>query len=466
MGSRLHAYAALILMAPVAAGTALAADANQPDTNAAICAPNRQVDKEKLAAALIAAYPVSTAYLSIGKNAAPLTSHRALAQWLLDKRAAEKAGGAAVCSGDSCNVDRLASELNNLLDGKNSQFKASANARPDRFFSSSNTDTLTCAAPDTALKLSPPSATGAVAGVAAATGTAAVTSAAPGGNPAAAGAPAPKPEPTLLDHVRVRGNPDQLSIDRSNAAGYASVERARVSLANDDVAQSRTNDVVVYTGYSFDKRPFGEPGSTYEAVPYIGFKQNRVTTYPDGVPSVATTRTTAVGMLSAFHFAHPGTDDTEDLTARPDYLINNTDGSRLLTANFTYTPVRKGKLNDFIRWSNGLAFKPILVGQSRNGIYINRGDPTVEQDHLDFIRLGAQAGFTLASTNPALPFDFTTTFTGLKALKGAQSIHYWKAVLTYNLNQNIGLSLDYSNGTLPDTADREKKWSLGLTSKF
>ncbi|WP_343722907.1 hypothetical protein [Herbaspirillum seropedicae] len=264
----------------------------------------------------------------------------------------------------------------------------------------------------------------------------------------------------------MRGNPDQLSIDHRDKAGYASVERARVTLANDEVAQSRTNDVVVYAGYSLDKRPIGEAGSTYEAVPYVGFKQNRVTSYAGATNEVTTSRTSQVGLLSAFHFTHPDSANTEDLTARPDYLVNNTDGSRLLTVNFTLTPVRPGVLNDFLRWGNGLAFKPILVGQSRNGIYINRGDPDVYDQHRDFIRLGAQAGFTLSSTNPALPFDFTTTFTGLKALQGNRSIHYWKSVLTYNLNQNVGLSLDYSNGLLPDSGDQERKWGLAVSSKF
>jgi hypothetical protein len=104
----------------------------------------------------------------------------------------------------------------------------------------------------------------------------------------------------------------------------------------------------------------------------VGFKQNRVTTYDTGNPEITTTRTSQIGMLSAFHFAHADTANTEDLTARPDYLVNNTDGSRLLTVNFTLTPVRPGVLNDFLRWNNGLAFKPILIGQSRNGNRILR----------------------------------------------------------------------------------------------
>jgi hypothetical protein len=39
-------------------------------------------------------------------------------------------------------------------------------------------------------------------------------------------------------------------------------------------------------------------------------------------------------------------------------------------------------------------------------------------------------------------------------------------VLTYNFNQNVGLSLDYSNGLLPDSGDAERKWGLGVSSKF
>jgi hypothetical protein len=459
--------------------TAMAADnADLPS----ICSPRWQVEKEKLAGVLLKTYPVSTNYLSVGKNATPLTSQRALVHWLLQKQKAEK--GAACTDSDSCNVGRMNDAVQKLLDNQDPGFKAGGKKVPaaDFFGSTGNASqaTLQCNAADAKPSLepipaavAPAAAAGSGTAAAGASASGAVAAAGSGSNggtatsaPNNGAAPAPAQEKGWMDRLRVRGNPDQLSISPDNKAAFASVDRAKLSLANDDVAQSRTNDIVAYAGYALDKSTFNEAGSTYEAVPYIGFKQNRVTVYDGTNASVTTTRTTAVGVLSSFHFVHPGTTDTEDLTARPDYLINNTDGSRLLSANFTYTPIRVARLNDFIRLSDGISFKPILIGQSRNGIYTNRGDATVSADHEDFIRLGAQAGFTLASTNPRLPFDFTTTFTGLKALKGAQSIHYWKSVLTYNFNQNIGLSLNYSNGLLPDTADREKKWDLGISSKF
>ncbi|WDZ98296.1 hypothetical protein Herbaro_11050 [Herbaspirillum sp. WKF16] len=447
----------MLFTVPGAATMAWAADANS-----GLCSPDLKVDKDKLAAYLIKTYPVSTGYLSVGDNAAPLNSPSALAAWLLKKRAAEKAAGGPA-SGDGSNVDHMAEDLQGLLDGKDGQFKPAGRVDAQAFFSNGSQSGLSCVVAGASPAL-PHASSAAIMTAAAPTGTAGQPTVA--AVPAAAPPAPPAPQPTWLDHARVRGNPDQLSIDHNNKAAYASVERARVTLANDDVAASRTNDIVAYAGYSFEKRAIGQAGSTYEAVPYVGVKQNRVTVYNNGGPSVTTTRTSQVGMLSAFHFAHPGSPNTEDLTARPDYLINNTDGSRLLTVNFTLTPVRPGILNDFIRWNNGLAFKPILIGQSRNGTYLDRGDPDVYDQHQDFIRLGAQAGFTLASTNPSLPFDFTTTFTGLKAIEGSRGIHYWKSVLTYNFNQNVGLSLDYSNGVLPETADPERKWGLGISSKF
>jgi len=453
MQARLYPYAvALLMAAPGALPLAQAADPG------GLCRPDQTLDKDRLAAYLIQTYPVSTAYLAVGKEAAPIASPRALVAWLLKKRAGERNTGGA-CSGDSCNVDHMAEDVQRLIDGKDEGFRPSGRTDAAAFFREDSRITLSCtvATATPTLPHAPQAVRMGVAPLAAASGAAAV--------PAAATA-APAAPATWMDPLRVRGNPDQLSIDHRDKAGYASVERARVTLANDEVAQSRTNDVVVYAGYSLDKRPIGEAGSTYEAVPYVGFKQNRVTSYAGATNEVTTSRTSQVGLLSAFHFTHPDSANTEDLTARPDYLVNNTDGSRLLTVNFTFTPVRPGVLNDFLRWGNGLAFKPILVGQSRNGIYINRGDPDVYDQHSDFIRLGAQAGFTLSSTNPALPFDFTTTFTGLKALQGNRSIHYWKSVLTYNLNQNVGLSLDYSNGLLPDSGDQERKWGLAVSSKF
>jgi len=443
--------ALMLLSASGATSLAQAADA------AGLCAPDLRVDKEKLAAQLLATYPVSTAYLAVGEHPAPLSSYRALASWLLKKHAAEKAAGTASCKGDGCNADHIADDLQQLLDGKDAQFTPGGGAGAATFFDADSRGSLTCAQSDAQLHL-PHAAS------------AAVMSAAPAAAGAAGSAAATTPsathQPGWMDPLRVRGNPDQLSVDRSNQAAYASVERAHLTLANDDVAQSRTNDIVVFAGYSFDKRPMDGNGSTYEAVPYVGFKQNRVTNYNGGAVTVDTTRTGQAGVLSSFHFVHPGSANTEDLTARPDYLINSSDGSRLLTVNFTYTMVRPGILNDFIRWNNGLAFKPILIGQSRNGTYLNRGEAAVYEQHQDFIRLGAQAGFTLASTNPKLPFDFTTTYTGLKALQGSRSIHYWKGALTYNFNQNVGLSLDYSNGLLPDTGDAERKWGLGIATKF
>ncbi len=446
----------MLLAAPMTLHLAHAAD------SPALCGSDRTLDKDQLAAALIRTYPVSTAYLSVGKEPAPLSSPRALVAWLLHKRALEKSAGQA-CSGDSCNVDHMAEDVQALLDGKDARFLAqpTADSRASTFFRDDSRVALHCTVADAS-----PTLTHAAAalqmGVAPTTG--AFLAKGPVAPPAAATA-APQ-QVSWMDHLRIRGNPDQLSIDHRDKAAFASVDRARLALANDDVAQSRTNDVVVYAGYALDKRPMGEPGSTYEAVPYVGFKQSRVINYDSGNPEITTTRTSQVGMLSAFHFAHADTANTDDLTARPDYLVNNTDGSRLLTVNFTLTPVRPGILNDFLRWGNGLAFKPILIGQSRNGIYINRGDPDVYAQHRDFIRLGAQAGFTLSSTNPALPFDFTTTFTGLKAFQGNRSIHYWKSVLTYNFNQNVGLSLDYSDGLLPDSGDAERKWGVAVSSKF
>jgi len=450
--------AALMLLSACGAASLSQAQAADAAYAGDLCAPDLTVDKEKLAARLLASYPVSTAYLAVGDHPAPLSSHRALASWLIKKRAAEKSAGGA-CTGDACNAEHLAEDLQHLLDGKDAQFRPSGPAVAASFFDADNRDGLACVRSDAQPSL--PQAASAAAMTAAPAAAATRTA-----GPAAATTAPATPEPSWLDPVRVRGNPDQLSIDRSNQAAYASVERAHLTLANDDVAQSRTNDIVVFSGYSFDKRLTDGNGSTYEAVPYVGFKQNRVTNYNGGAVTVDTTRTGQAGVLSSFHFAHPGSANTEDLTARPDYLVNSSDGSRLLTVNFTYTMVRPGILNDFIRWNNGLAFKPILIGQSRNGTYLNRGDATVYEQHQDFIRLGAQAGFTLVSTNPKLPFDFTTTYTGLRALHGSRSIHYWKGALTYNFNQNVGLSLDYSNGLLPDTGDAERKWGLGIGTKF
>jgi hypothetical protein len=40
-------------------------------------------------------------------------------------------------------------------------------------------------------------------------------------------------------------------------------------------------------------------------------------------------------------------------------------------------------------------------------MYADRSDATVYEQHQDLIRMGAQAGFTLVSTNPRFAFGFT-----------------------------------------------------------
>ncbi|HEY4316818.1 MAG TPA: hypothetical protein VGN04_04365 [Herbaspirillum sp.] len=427
-----------------------------------ICTPSLIIDKEKLAEFMLRKYPVSTAYLSIGDHPAPLQSQRALLHWLLAKRAAAKQDDG---SGDAANVDHIAADMRNMLDGKSRQLTPSAAVDPLRFFDSGDSsDAVHCA---TAAATPAPDLSAVAAVAASGPALATAIPAVPGGGAAGASAPAkPAPAPTWLDRLRVRGNPDQLSIDKSNTAGYASVDKAQVDFSNDSVANSRSNDVQAYVGYSWIKSSFGSSGSTYAAIPYVGYKQNRVAVYgPDG-SAITTTRTSDVGLLSNFHYVHPGSSDTEDLNFRPDYLMDAENGSRLLSVNFTYTAFRKGGLNDLIPTRYGMSVKPILIGESRNGTYFDRGDATVAASHQDFVRLGAQAGFALVSSNPNIPVDFIATYTGLAAIVGSHGIHYAKAGLTYNFNQNVGLALNYSNGVLPETGDREKKWSLGVASKF
>jgi hypothetical protein len=443
------------------ASTAIQTNAAESGGGAApsdgLCSTNLTIDKEKLAAYVLKRYPISTAYLSLGANPAPLQSNRALLHWLLAKRAAEggqSQAGAPACDGsDACNVDRIASAMQNMLDGKDHQLTPSAKSDPAHFFATDDAvDPVRCTVADATPDLAAP--------------TAPVLATAIPAVPNSAPATAP-PEPTWLDRIRVRGNPDQLAIDKSDASGYSSVQKAQIDFSNDSVAGTRTNDVQAYAGYSWLKSSFGDSGSTYEAIPYVGFVQNRIiVNAPGAAATVTTIRDTDIGLLSAFHFAHLGTADTEDFNARPDYLMDNENGTRLLSANFTYTVIRKGWLNDLIPLSKNISVKPIFIAMSKNGTYIDRGNATVADTHQDFLRLGGMTGFSLISKDPRIPVDFTATYTGLAALVGAQGIHYAKADLTYNFNQNLGLVLDYSNGLLPDTGDREKKWGLGVASKF
>src|SRR5450830_1131880 len=176
MRRRMQSLAALMLLS--ASGTAPLVHA-QTDAAAGLCAPDLTVDKDKLAARLLATYPVSTAYLSVGEHPAPLSSFRELASWLIKTRATEKSTG-AVCKGDSCNADHIADDLQNLLDGKDAQFKPSSGAVAASFFEAGNQNKLICVQRDARLSL--PHAASA----------ASMTTAAPAPT-AAAGAIAPTP---------------------------------------------------------------------------------------------------------------------------------------------------------------------------------------------------------------------------------------------------------------------------------
>ncbi|MGI4849255.1 MAG: hypothetical protein ACRYGK_14100 [Janthinobacterium lividum] len=447
-----------------------------------LCTPSLKLDREKLATYLLDKHPVSTAYLTKGSQHAPLDSNLALVQWLLKKRAAAP----AQTGPDAASVDLILRDVLTLLDGKNAQLKPTGKTTPLAYFSRTDRGSeLACTVASATPEVTPAAplqAAGTTAAGAAAGGVATATAAATGQSTAAAvpaaGAPAPAPAPapaappgpevtqSVFGKLRLRGNPDQLAIDRSNAGAYASADKATLALANDTVAGSRTNDIRAYLGYSLIKSEPNAKGTTFEVVPYVGLKQNRVIVFSNGADDISTTRTTNIGTLVNYHFVHLDSDDTDDLSLRPDFLMDSSTGTRLLSANFTYTPVRKRLLNDPIPTNYGVSVKPILVGESRNGAYIDRGDETVFDSHRNFVRLGARAGFGLVSNNPAIPLDFVLTYTGLQALVGNLNIHYLRSALTYNFNQTMGLSLNYSTGLLPDSGDREKKWNLGITSKF
>ena len=459
------AYATFFLSVAAVSMQSYAADVAAEE---GLCTPRLRVDKEKLSAYLLKKYPVSTAYLAVGAHPTPLQSNQQLLHWLLAKRAAQHAGGKCDSS-DTCSVDHIASAIQDMLDGKDSQLTPQAKTDPVRYLVSANTTfPVFCAAADAKPALPdlvPATATLSTAAPAAAPAVASASAAVPGSAAAADAKPSATPN-SWLNKLRIRGNPDQLAIDRSDTAGYASVDKATIDFSNDAVASTRTSDVTAYGGFSWIKSSLDDNGSTYEAVPYVGYKQSTVVVNAAGATTVTTLRNTDVGLLSSFHFAHPDSANTEDFSARPDYLIDNENGSKLLSANFTYTVIRKGWLNDLIKTPYGASVKPILIAESRNGTYIDRGDATVSDSHQDFLRLGAQVGFAVISDNPKIPIDFTATYTGLAAIVGSQGIHYVKAGLTYNFNQNLGLVMNYSNGILPETGDREKKWNLGVASKF
>lgn len=430
----LKTLALLCLVAPAAAE-----NLPFPPLQKYICTPTHIVDKEKLASYLIRKYPLSVLALSSDPKLHQVDSRQQILTVLLaaPKLCADRCGPS-----DQDYLDAIQGHVDQILAGSLApSLKPSASVDAAEYFQGPNEQNqIVCATTEDGAPVEAPGA---------------------GFTPPA----------TSASHFRVRGDPSQLNIDRTHKQDFAATDKATIGLGQNYVADSRTSNITGYIGYAFaSDSPYWKNGNRMELIPYVGVNRN-IVRVSGSIDAANSNDTANFGLLGSFYVIganERGAILGHQLSIRPDYLADYADGSRLLTLNFEYTPVKNGFINDYIRLGSIASVKPMFSIRSSNGAYTNRGNAAVASVHENFSRLGGHLGFALTSEKEQIPLDFTTTYTGLAALRGNTKVSYFKNSLTYSFDPKkyFGLSLNSSHGTREDTAKTEKLWEIAFTARF
>jgi hypothetical protein len=100
------------------------------------------------------------------------------------------------------------------------------------------------------------------------------------------------------------------------------------------------------------------------------------------------------------------------------------------------------------------------------GTYANRGLASVAKTHIDYVRLGGQAGLSIILPS-YFPVTFTTSYIGLFGARGNVDIGYFANSLSYPLVKDyVAITASYTNGNREDTAKREQLWLVGLSLHY
>jgi hypothetical protein len=265
-----------------------------------------------------------------------------------------------------------------------------------------------------------------------------------------------------------------LYVDRSQQKEFQATSQATVSYAEDNVLRKDTTTVQGTVGYAIQTDFLKSNGQRFDLIPYVQTNTLRVTPQSGSKVKPSLTETYGAGMLlSLYAIAPAGANPVGHvINFRPDYLVDKQDNSEILTANLQYMPVINSFVNDFIRIvpnrDDFASFKPILDFRVDAGTYTQRGSNAMAAQHPDFIRVGGQAGITVASDASALPLSFTSSYTWLYGAAGEIDIRYWSNVLTFSLDSNkyFGVTATYSRGIREDTAKEENLWMVGLSGRF
>lgn len=436
--ARLHALATFTSL--VAALSSAGARA-QTFGQAEICDPTtRTVDRERLALAALAAAGVSTyPYRWIGNEVQPAGVQQSVAQRLLSfedfcRDGEVSANGIPRCGPDD--ADRLGTAQNfiiRILEDTEKYTVPEGITGPASLFAASNSAVL-CR----------PSASGSLAG------------------PAPTSLPAPFDQSSVP--LRLRGNTDTLQFDRNRDSAFAGAEKASITFKSDREGGKDTLKANFVAGIVL---PLQE--NTLELVPYFAFQTD--TSQKDGQEKEVNEDVIRAGAL--LDFRTHGAGISHLFLLRPEYAFNDKEDSEVITANFTYQPLINGWLNDAINITTSdnrslFSVIPRIDLRATAGDFTELGT-RLAADSQDFIRVGGQIGFTIASDIKWLPLELSINETYLYALEGEpDDLSYLKGVfsLYFDEKKYLGIDLGYARGRRDDLSKREHNWTIGFGAKF
>jgi hypothetical protein len=303
---------------------------------------------------------------------------------------------------------------------------------------------------------------------------------------------APGAEPTTLDrflaNLRLRGSTDGLYFDRACYPDqFKSLDSASINFTGDNIKNTFGRKFIGITAYDlYDTRPDGDDkcggNLSFQVIGYVGTNVNITRT--TGKPSKTTAETVDPGLLFAYYTTLEFRNKLfgNFFTARPDYLFDLANHSRLFSLQLAYTPIidtdQSHPLQRYLSLNyvhpvifgrnDFMSFQPILTVRFNQGVYTDKGTTNPAQNR-NYARMGPQTGLALISDNSNLPLTLTLTDTFLGGFSGKfDHLNYFKSVLSLNLDPKkyTSFSVSYSNGRREDTTKREKLWSTGLTLRY
>jgi hypothetical protein len=397
-------------------------------------------------------------------------------------------GAASPCAGDAKAIGLIAIKVNQLLYAGAPYYQAPldsgpevrngpARIKPSMYFEDQTERTaVTCVgpAPTTTEVSATPPPTGKPTGAPPSTTAGTAPSGAAPTTPApTATADATKPPAkSILDPLRIRGTTDDLFIDRAQQA-FKGSSKATINFNGDGVAKTRTDAMTIVMGYAF-----GDP-STIEAVPYIATNRKIVNVYAGSTskPSSAETADAGIAATGYFNTYGGGRVMGNRIVVRPDFLEDMQDNSEIASLQLRYIPEIDRDITLAPIWLNTFAplipgdpdpiwVEPMLDFRLDTGTYANRGLASVAKTHIDYVRLGGQAGLSIILPS-YFPVTFTTSYIGLFGARGNVDIGYFANSLSYPLVKDyVAITASYTNGNREDTAKREQLWLVGLSLHY